>query len=114
MQALVAESGCRAMPGYETDIVAQREEFFTDRIEQVLVIAAGKVGTANGAAEQDIADDGKALVGGEKNHVPGSMARGVYHLQFMLAYPDRIAIFQPAVRLEYFGSPEPELAALHG
>ena len=49
--ALLAKGRHGAVTGNESHLVAQRKELFTDRADQRVVIALGKVGAADGALE---------------------------------------------------------------
>jgi len=102
------------VPGNEADIVSQREEFFADGIEQFPLIAARKIGAADGAPEEHVTDHGQARVGGVENHMPGRMPRCVDDLQCMFTHLDRIAILEPSIRLENLRLAEAEPAALLG
>ena len=48
------------MAADEADIVAERQQFFLDRVDQRGVAAAGQVGAPDRAVEQDVADMGEA------------------------------------------------------
>ena len=114
MPALVAEGGCRPMPGNKADIVPQRKKLAADRIQQLLVIAAREIGTADRAFKKHIPDHGQAGIGGIENHVPGRVSRCVNDLQLVLTELDRIAVLQPSVWLEDIRLAEAELAGLFG
>jgi hypothetical protein len=93
---LAAEGGHRAVAGNEFDIVAQRPELAPDRIDQGLVVAARKIGAADAAGEQHVADQGQLRRRVEEHHMARRVAGGVQHLQGFLADRDGVAVFQPA------------------
>ena len=100
--ALIAELAGRAVAGYEGHVVAQRPELLGDRIDQVLMIAARKVGATDRALKQDVADHrqlGRLMV---KNHVTRRVAGAVNDVEHEIADRHLIAIDQPPVRHEAF------------
>ena len=52
----MADARARAMAADKTDIVAERQQLFGDRLDQRGVAAAGQVGAADRAVEQYVAD----------------------------------------------------------
>ena len=71
------------MAGNELDIIAERPELLMDRVDQRLVIAARKIGAADRAGEEHIADQGQFRRGMEKHHMPRRMAGCVQHLSLI-------------------------------
>ena len=88
------------MTGDKGYIVAQWPELLRDRIDQVLVIAHGKIRTPDAALKENVADDGKLAGPMEENHVAGRMAGAVDDLQRQIAHSNGVAIFEPAVGFE--------------
>lgn len=83
-------------------------------MQQVGVAAAGKVGAADAAAEQAIADLGQPAWAVEIDQMAGGMARAVQDLQRLGADRDRIAGLQPARRREGQQIGQSEHLRLHG
>src|SRR5437763_507893 len=52
---LVADRRDRAVTGVDDRVVGELEEFFVDAAHQQLAVAAGEVGTADAATEEDVA-----------------------------------------------------------
>src|SRR2546429_344792 len=55
----------------ERDVVAERQQFFFDRADQGLVIAARNTAAPDRAPEQHVAHDGEPLRGVEEGTLPG-------------------------------------------
>src|SRR5258708_30013269 len=56
---LLADARARAVAADETDIVAKRQQFVGNRLDQRGVITAGNVAAPDRAVEQHVADMGK-------------------------------------------------------
>ncbi len=102
------------MSGDETHIVTQREEFLLDRVDQVPMIAARKVGATDGALKEYVAHLGQTLAGMEEHHMPRCVTRAMEHLKLLLANGDDIALIEPACRLEGADRRKAEHLALFG
>jgi hypothetical protein len=65
-------------------------------VNQLRVIAAGKVRASDGVCEQHVADDGKPARLMEKDDMPGCMPGAVLYLQRHRAHAHRVTLVQPA------------------
>jgi len=97
----------------EDDIVTERPEPIADRRNQRIEIAFRKIGTANRALEQYVANDRQAARLVEENHVPRRMARTMQDVHFDLAERYLVALDEPAVRSEGTHVGKAEHPALH-
>lgn len=102
------------MSGDEAHIVAQREECLLDRVDQVPMIAARKIGATDGALKEYVAHLGQTLTSMEEHHMPWCMTRAMQHLKLLLANGDDIALIEPACRLEGADRRKAEHLALFG
>ena len=98
--SFVSDGGHGAMPRDEAEIVAQREELLLNRIEELAVIAARKVGAADGSPKEHVADLRQSIRGVDEHHMARGVSRTMQHLQAFLADLDNIALLQPLVWLE--------------
>src|SRR5690606_13234393 len=80
---LVAKGAAWAVAADEGDIFSARQELGLDGGDQRFMVAAGQIGTPDGAAKQDIADMGEALLVIQIDDVPGRMARAMQHFEFV-------------------------------
>ncbi|MNE08902.1 hypothetical protein D3C80_1015640 [compost metagenome] len=78
------------------------------------MVAAGKVGAADRALEQDVADLGETGLAVEEDDVAGRVARAVDHLPRRLAQRQHVAVVQPAGRGEGAGLGQAVFLALGG
>ena len=85
------------MAGHEGDILAQGPELAGDGGDQLGIAAAGEVGAAYGALEQDVPDLGEAGLAMEEDHMARGVAGAVIDLELGLAQGDAVAVVQPAV-----------------
>ena len=96
------------------DFVPQRQQGLGDRLDQRTVIPTGKVGAADAAGKQHIANPGE-FFGLVQQH---DMARGVagaeVDIQLALAKLHLVTLLQPAIRRERGGMGEAEHLALLG
>jgi hypothetical protein len=66
----------------EDRALRQRPEFGADAAQQLLQVAAGKVGAADRAAEEHVAaEDDRRIASHQEDNVPGRMTRDVEHLK---------------------------------
>ena len=72
---LVADAACRAVAAEKADIVAQRQNLVADRGEQRLMVAAGQIGAADRAVEENVAEDRKARLAMNEDYMARRMAR---------------------------------------
>src|SRR3569832_2804054 len=77
--------------------------------------AAGQVGAADRAAEQDVADMGEAHLLVEEHHAARLVTGAVKDVEAELADLDPVAFIEPAIRREiaYAGEAEPRAALDH-
>ena len=62
------------MAGIDGGLLGQRVDQRADRLEQRAPVAAGQVGAADRALEQDVAGEDRLLVGDRERDVPGAVA----------------------------------------
>ena len=84
----------------EGDIVPQRPQLLADRMEQLVVIAARKIGTADRAAEQHVAHEGHLGRAIDEHDVARRMAGTVHDVQSEVAQGHLRTVVQPAIRNE--------------
>lgn len=61
------------MPRHKADVITQREQLFSDRVNQLLVIAHREIGPADRACEDHIPYPRQLSFAVQKHHVPGRM-----------------------------------------
>src|SRR6516165_7017189 len=92
-----ADGAGRPMSADDCNVVSQWQELVADRLQQLPVIASGKVDAADGTREQHVAHNGQTLVRTEKDdasrRVPGTMQ----DLECQLPNLDAISVFQPSL-----------------
>ena len=81
----MADGGFGAMAGIYHRIIRQGVQLICDAIQQLLVMPAGQVRTADTVAEKHIAPDQEALSRTIKAKVGGRMSRGENELQLVLS-----------------------------
>ena len=96
--AFLAEGRQRAVAGDEGGVVAQGPELFADGADQGVMIAAGRIRTADGALKQHIADKGHFVFGAMKNDMARGMTGTMAHGHGYVAKTDGFAPIQPSVR----------------
>src|SRR5690606_14245059 len=87
-----------AMATQKANIIAKWQKLFLNGANKRCVIAAGQIGTANGAIEQNITDDRKTRFWIEKDHMAGRMARTMKHIECVARNSDLVTFFKPAIR----------------
>src|ERR1700674_1051968 len=112
--AFLADRAGRPVAADERDVVAQGENLFPDRAEQLRMVAARYVGAPDRAAEQHVADNGEALRGIEQGDAARRMARAVQDIEGQLADLYLIALVEPAFRRDVARTGHPEGAAALG
>jgi len=100
--------------GNKGHVVAKRKELVADAGNQLLVVATGKIGPADGPFEQDVADPGQSLPGMVENHVSGSVAGTMQNPQFQFTDGNRVAVDQPAIGGKRLNGGHPRHAAPFG
>ena len=85
------------MPTDERKLVAERQEFGADRVNERGMVTIWKIRAANRALEDNIADDGKALFAIDEYDGARRVARAVQHIEGMAADSHGIALVQPTV-----------------
>jgi glucose/arabinose dehydrogenase len=88
------------MPRHKGNVIAQREEFLPDGVQQLRMIAPGEVGPANRAGKQHVADESNAIDRMNEHHVSRRVSRAVNDLHRLLSHRHGIVIGQPAIRHE--------------
>jgi hypothetical protein len=98
--AFLAERPARPVSGDEPHLVPEREEPLADRAQQRGMIAARKVGAADGAAKEDVADLGESGDRVEKDQVAWGVTWAVQDLEHALTDLDLLAVLEPSIRAE--------------
>ncbi|MEY4329192.1 MAG: hypothetical protein RL703_1011 [Pseudomonadota bacterium] len=80
------------MTGDEAHIITEREELFTNRTNELLVIPFGEIRASDGLLEQHIADHRQTGWRMVKADVAGGMPGAMKHIQCFTAHRDGIAI----------------------
>src|SRR6516164_11776104 len=93
----MADGRSRTVAADEADIVAERQQLFGDRPDQGLVIAAGQIGAADRAVEQDIADMGEAHLLVEEHDAAWRVSGTVQYVESQFADRDLVALIEPAI-----------------
>ena len=102
------------MPGNKGDFIAQWPQTIAYGIDELLMIAFGKVGSADGSAKQNIThkrDPGFHLV---KHNMARGMARTVIDVEGQVSHSDLVTIFQPPVGFEDARLWHPPLHGIRG
>ena len=102
------------MSADDRDVISQGQKLFSDRLEQLPLIASGEIGTADRAGEQHVTDDRQTLRRTEKDDASRRMPRTMQDLERQLSNLHLISIFQPSVRLHVRGVPDAEGASAVG
>lgn len=100
------------MPWNEADIVPEWEEPLPNRCDEVGVIAARKVGAADRALEEHVADLGDLRLAVEEDDMSGRMARTMEDFEPDFADLDLVTLLQPSVRPKTRHAGEAEHLAL--
>src|SRR3546814_9321432 len=85
------------MPRQKGRVAAKRPQLARNRIEQLLVVAARKVGAPDRSLKDHVADDRELRRRMMKHDMPRRVPRTVDDVDLKIAAGDRIAIDQPAV-----------------
>ena len=88
------------MAADEGGVVAQWPQLAGDRRDKVGMVAAGEIGAADRTLEQHVAHQRQLRLGMVEHHMARRVAGAVEHIEPQLAHAPRIAVGQPAVRLE--------------
>src|ERR1700722_341026 len=97
--ALPTERRHLSMARDEAHLVTQWPEPFRDRLHELGVISAGKVGPADGALEENIADQRKLRFGMKEHHVTWSMTPAEADREVHLSDVESVPVLQPAIGL---------------
>jgi hypothetical protein len=84
------------MTGNEGHFIAQGPKFAGDGADEIAVIAAWKVGSADGTEKQDVAHHGEARAGVVQHYMSWGVPRGMNHVQNLCAHGDLVAIVEPS------------------
>lgn len=87
------------VPRIELGGIGQGEDFVADGLDELGVVAAGQVGAADAALEDDVAAEEPPFLAVVKRDVPGAVARGEEYLKLAFAEGDDIALLDIHVRL---------------
>lgn len=91
----VSDCGWTAVAGEDVYRVGQNVEFVADAVKQVLVVAAGKIGTADTFIKQHIACDEQLVFGVVEHDVAGRVAGCVQHIKTVAADMKLCTFFKP-------------------
>ena len=69
------------MPGYESDVITQREQFIADAADQVIVVTLGEIRAPDRALEDHITHPGHFLLRVKEYHMARGVPGAVYNLQ---------------------------------
>lgn len=94
------------MSGHEVHVVAKRPQPAGDQLDKLLVIALGKIGAADGAGEEHVADEGDLGVLVEEHNMAWRMSRTVADAEFGVSDLHRVAVLEPAVGRAVLGIAE--------
>ncbi len=85
------------MAGDEADVVAEREETFTNRAHQVAVVPSGKVSAADRAPEEHVAHLGQAARCVEEDNVAWRVTWAVNDGEVHVSQADAVTFGEPAI-----------------
>ena len=94
------------MAGDELGLIAQGPEPLGDGIEQLLMVAAGKICPPDRALEQHIADQRQMAGGMVEDNMAGCVARAMIDIEHQPPDCHLIALHQPAIGGEGFAAAE--------
>ena len=86
------------MAGIDRDMICQHKELFPDIVQQLLMVAARKIGTANAAVKQYISANQETILPGIETKMCRRMARGKDQLQLTVPKSYRTGLFQENFR----------------
>ena len=85
------------MPGHEGHVIAHRPQPLHDRVEQLLMITARKIGAADRTLKEHIAHDRQTAGCMKEHHMTRGVAGAVGDLQIDIAKVHGIALLEPAI-----------------
>src|SRR3546814_11866280 len=88
------------MAEHEPHLIAKRQDLDADGAQKRRMVSARKVGSADRAVEDHVADMGETLLPIEVDDVPGRMAGTVEDVEYMPVERDLLALIEEAVRHE--------------
>src|SRR3546814_10843877 len=88
------------MAEHEPHLIAKRQDLVADGAQKRRMVSARKVGSADRAVEDHVADMGETLLPIEVDDVPGRMAGTVEDVEYMPVERDLLALIEEAVRHE--------------
>src|SRR5204863_4465094 len=94
----MAKGRHRTVAWDKAHVIAQRPQALGDGRQQLLVIAARKIGAADRAAEQYIPHKRHLYSGMEEHDVPGCMPGAMSHPEGRLSYLHLVALREVAIR----------------
>src|ERR1700756_3277629 len=107
----MADARARAVTADETDVVAERQQFFGDRADQRGMAAARQIGAADRAVEQHVADMGETHLLVEEDYAARRMTRAMENVEAQFADPDLLAFPEPAIGHEIADAGDAKTAA---
>ncbi len=96
----MAEGRDLSVAGDKGNIIAKRKQLVADGADQAVLIATRKIGPADGALKQHIADKGDPVGRVDKHHMAGRVSRAMDDIEGQVTQRDLIVIIQPAVGRE--------------
>ena len=112
--AFDSEGRHRAVPGDKAHVVAQGEQAFTNRLQQLAVAAARKVGASDRTPKEHVAHLGESPFGVKEYDVARGVSRAVNDGEVVTAEPDAVTVLKPAARVERLQRRKREHLALNG
>ena len=88
------------MAGKERDLVAEREEFFADGLNELVMVSLRKIGAPDRAIEDHIAYETVGRLAVEEDEMSRGMPWAVQDFQALFPKRDGIGLVEPSIRLE--------------
>ena len=93
--------------------IGQHQQAFTQRAQDLLPIAPGKIGPADRPGKERVAGQQQVVIGEEEADASRSMSWSVQHLGGQGGEPDGQAILGTGVRRRHLGCGDTKPAGLH-
>src|SRR5262249_40434967 len=109
---LLADGAHGTVAADEDEVVAERDELRLDGLNEGGVIPIGEVGAPDGASEQHVANEGKALRSVNEHHRARRVAGAVQHREAGAGVAYLVALLKPAIGCDVARTQEPHGKAL--
>src|SRR5271165_3999466 len=90
--AFRANGRTRTVAAQEGELVSERQQLCSDRVDQRVVIAIGEIGPANRALEQHVAHQRESRRMIDENNMSRRVAWAVQNIETMRAESDRVTL----------------------